>query len=265
MNVEPAADPLHAMNYYYDYWLVTLSVVLAILAGFTALSLAAKVPHVQGRKGWYWLMGGAVAMGVGIWSMHFVGMLAFHLSIPLAYDIPITFASIVMAIVASLFALALIRNGIHRLRTLIASGLLMGSGIAAMHYTGMAALKMSPPIQYEPMMVALSFLIAFAASLYALKLAFHNSDDGPVMMFSAKKLLSSVVMGVAISGMHYVAMGAAYFDPNAICLADPTGLDSATLAVVTASVTLLLMLGTLLLLSYDIQIARQNAIADRHG
>ncbi len=247
------------MPYSYEPWLVALSFTLAVLASYTALSLAARVPHIEKEKAGWWLAGGAVGMGVGIWSMHFIGMLAFHLPIPLAYDIPITIASVLLAITASGFALYLIRHGITRTRTLIASAALMGSGIAAMHYTGMEALRMSPGIEYDPPLVALSLLIAFGASLFALKLAFHSRNATP-LLFSSKQLLSAVVMGVAIAGMHYVGMSAAHFDANSVCLASPRGLDNGVMAVIVSSLTLLLLLATMLLLNYDIHRARQNAL-----
>jgi len=247
------------MPYTYEPWLVALSFILAVLASYTALSLAARVPHVEQEKAWWWLGGGAIGMGLGIWSMHFVGMLAFHLPIPLAYDIPITLASIVLAVIASGFALYLIRHGITRTRTLIGSATLLGSGIAAMHYTGMEALRMSPAIEYDAPVVALSLLIAFGASLYALKLAFHNRNEAP-LLFSSKQVLSALLMGIAIAGMHYVGMGAAHFDANSVCLASPKGFDNAVMAVIISSVTLLLLLATMLLLNYDIHRAKQNAL-----
>jgi diguanylate cyclase (GGDEF)-like protein/PAS domain S-box-containing protein len=246
------------MPYTYEPWLVVLSFILAVLASYTALSLAARVPHVEQKRATLWLSGGAVGMGVGIWAMHFVGMLAFHLPIPLSYDIPITIASALLAIVASGFALHLIRHGITRTRTLISSAALMGSGIAAMHYTGMEALQMSPAIEYDPGIVALSLLIAFAASLFALKLAFHSRNETP-LLFSGKQLLSAILMGAAIAGMHYVGMSAAHFDANSICLAAPRGIDNAVMAVIISSLTLLLLLATMLLLNYDIHRAKQNA------
>ncbi len=247
------------MSYTYEPWLVVLSFILAVLASYTALSLASRVPHVERGKTGLWLGGGAIGMGLGIWAMHFVGMLAFHLPVPLAYDIPITITSMLLAIIASGFALYLIRHGITRKRTLFASAGLMGGGIAAMHYTGMEALRMSPAIEYDSPTVALSLLIAFGTSLFALKLAFHKREIAP-SLFSAKQALSALLMGVAIAGMHYVGMSAAHFDANSVCLASPKGLDNGVLAVLVSSLTLLLLLTTILLLNYDIHRAKQNAL-----
>ncbi|MGD9788681.1 MAG: MHYT domain-containing protein, partial [Sulfuricellaceae bacterium] len=126
----------------------------------------------------YWLVGGAFGMGSGIWAMHFIGMLAFHLPVPLAYDFGITALSALFAVLASGLALYLIRHGISGEGELLFSALLMAVGICAMHYTGMAALRMSPPIAYDYGLVALSFLIAYLASLFALWLTFRCEGSG---------------------------------------------------------------------------------------
>ena len=128
----------------YDTLLVILSFFLATMASFAALGLGARLPHVSARHAPYWLVGGAFAMGIGIWSMHFVGMLAFHLPIPLAYDELLTAASVLIAILASGLALYVMRQGITDPLKLALGSLLMGGGIGGMHYTGMAALKMFP-------------------------------------------------------------------------------------------------------------------------
>jgi len=243
---------------FYDYWLVALSVAIAILASFTALGLASRIPYVSRGKVSYWLVGGAFGMGSGIWSMHFVGMLAFHLPIPLAYDLGITSLSAFLAVLASALALYLIRNGIKTQGELLFSALLMATGISAMHYTGMAALKMAPPIAYDGVLVAVSFLIAYLASLFALWMTFRRQTSPP-RLFSFKNLGGAVLMGCAIAGMHYVAMGAANFDPAAVCLAAPYGIGSGQMAIIIASVTFVILLSTLVLLTYDLRRSEQHA------
>src|SRR5437899_4786349 len=148
----------------YNLWLVALSYLIAVVASFTALDLGSRVTLTTGRAAKVWLIGGAMAMGIGIWSMHFVGMLAFHLGVPLAYDVPITLVSVVPAIATSALALAAIRSGNAGWRVVTGSALLMGSGICAMHYTGMAAIKMEPAFEYNDGLVAASALIAVGAS-----------------------------------------------------------------------------------------------------
>src|SRR5687767_14973388 len=134
----------------FNHWLVVLSLLVASFASYTALDLGTRITASKGRAARVWLVGGAFAMGTGIWSMHFIGMLAFSLPIPLGYDVPITLLSMLIAVVVSGFALYTVtRENLGRSRLLIGA-VLMGIGIAFMHYTGMAALRMSPPIEYDP-------------------------------------------------------------------------------------------------------------------
>src|SRR5437667_1991675 len=132
----------------YDYLLVALSVMIAVLASYAALDLAGRVTSAQGRSRLVWLNGGAIAMGFGIWSMHYIGMLAFRLPMPVLYDWPTVLLSLVAAILASAVALFVAsRSKMGFLRALVGS-LLMGGGIAAMHYTGMAAMRLPAMCRY---------------------------------------------------------------------------------------------------------------------
>ena len=155
---------------HYNFGLVALSVAIAIIASYTALDLANRVSENFGnpRKAWSWLTAGALAMGAGIWSMHFIGMLAFSLPIPMAYNWPITILSLVIAVVVSALALFILRTPSVALLTLAAGATLMGLGISAMHYTGMMAMQMFPPIHYDAALFATSVLIAILASVAAL-------------------------------------------------------------------------------------------------
>src|SRR3990170_3061031 len=125
----------------YDLRLVALSLIVAIIASFTALELTGRVSQTQGKNSWVWLIGGAFSMGTGIWSMHFIGMLAFTLPIPMGYDIPTTLFSMLIAMVVSGFALSMVSRDKLSRRRLLLGGVLMGLGICAMHYTGMAAME----------------------------------------------------------------------------------------------------------------------------
>jgi NO-binding membrane sensor protein with MHYT domain len=157
----------------YNGWLVVLSVVVAIIASYVALDLASRCSVSQGHKAaWYWQTGGAISQGSGIWSMHFVGMLAFRLPIPMSYDVWITLLSLILPILASGYGLHTVSRGALNVRGLVIGGVLIGIGIVSMHYTGMAAMKMQPPIRYEPLLVGLSILIAVAASVVGLWSAF---------------------------------------------------------------------------------------------
>ncbi|HAK92137.1 MAG TPA: histidine kinase, partial [Massilia timonae] len=129
------------VNGYYEPLLVVVSIMVAILASYTALSLAMRVRQAQGRAPYFWIAGGALAMGSGIWAMHFIGMLAFRLPIPVGYDPLITFVSWLLPVVASGLALWHVRHREFRRRQLAWSAILMGLGINAMHYTGMAGMR----------------------------------------------------------------------------------------------------------------------------
>src|SRR5215467_4932133 len=149
------------MHSTYNPWLVLFSLVVATLASYTALDIAGRISLLSHQRFRHaWLAGGATAMGVGIWSMHFIGMLAFSLPIPLGYDLTITGCSLGIAILVSYFALHVVTRPTLSLRRLAAGGVLMGLGIACMHYTGMAAMRMQPGIHYDPVLFALSIVIA---------------------------------------------------------------------------------------------------------
>ena len=241
----------------YDPWVVGLSVVIAVFASYTALDLASRVTAAERRAAILWVLGGAFSMGIGIWSMHFVGMLAYQLPIPLAYDVPITLLSMLPAIGISALALFVIRQRSTRAWSLILGGVLMGLGIVAMHYTGMAAMRMQPAIQYDPGLFALSVVIAIGAATAALWIAgfFHSGETGSKVLY--QKLGSALVMGAAISGMHYTGMAAADVAPGSICLVTPYGVASQWLAVLVAAGAFVILSVTLLVSVFDTRFAHQ--------
>jgi diguanylate cyclase (GGDEF)-like protein len=236
----------------YDFGLVALSLVVAILASYTALDLAARITASSGIATRLWLLGGAFSMGIGIWSMHFVGMLAFSLPIPMAYDVAITLHSLVIAVVVSWFALSTVTRSSLSRRRLLVGGVLMGLGISAMHYTGMAAMDMFPPIRYDPVLFTASVMIAIAASHAALWIAFNLRSNERWMMYA--KGGSAVVMGLAITGMHYTGMAAAQFAPDTICLSG-TVVDNSWMAFTIVAFTIGILCATLLLSLYDSRMA----------
>ncbi|WPC07102.1 EAL domain-containing protein [Pseudomonas benzenivorans] len=220
----------------YDFSLVLTSLAVAILASYTALDLAGRIATARGLAQSLWIGGGAVAMGIGIWSMHFIGMLAFSLPIDLGYDVPITLLSLAMAMLASGFALWLVSQPQMLRWHWLLGALVMGAGISSMHYLGMAALRMQPGIDYDPLLVGLSLLIAVAASAAALWIAFRLRWPGPFVRMA--RLGAAVLMGTAIVGMHYTGMAAANFPQGSFCLAAGGGLDSAWLATLVGMATL---------------------------
>jgi diguanylate cyclase len=224
------------MNGSYDLGLVALSVLVAMLASYGALDFASRVALAPRNSSRVWVALGGCVMGFGIWSMHFIGMLAFSLPTRLAYDPALTAASLGIAILTSGFALAIVgylavmgRSEID-FAVLAAGGVLMGAGICAMHYTGMAAMRMTPPIIYAPLPYAASMVIAVVASIAALWLSFRQLSE-PAGRRAIFRVLSAVVMGLAIAGMHYTGMVAAQFAPNAVCaVADSSTLTNSQLA-----------------------------------
>jgi PAS domain S-box-containing protein len=197
---------------YYDYRLVILSVFIAVLAAYAALDLAGRVTAARGNPRLVWLTGGAIAMGIGIWAMHYVGMEAYHLPVPVMYDWPTVLLSLFAAILASGVALFTVSRPTVGRSRMIAGGILMGSGIAAMHYIGMEAMRLPAMCMYSPWLVLVSIVLAIAISYVALQQTFlfrETRTSGGWRKFS-----SALLMGLAIPTMHYVGMAAVYFMPR---------------------------------------------------
>jgi NO-binding membrane sensor protein with MHYT domain len=147
----------------WDLRLVVLSYVVAVFASYTAVDLAGRVAATHGWARRIWLASNAFAMGTGIWAMHFTGMQAFRMSMPVTYDVLVMLFSMVKAIAASALALFIVSRGVLRVPQLLVAGPIMGVGIASMHFTGMAAMRMPATISYDPFLFALSVLIAVVA------------------------------------------------------------------------------------------------------
>jgi diguanylate cyclase len=238
------------MHATYNLWLVALSLVVATLASYTALDLSGRISQLS-RAGLRhaWLAGGAAAMGVGIWSMHFIGVLAFSLPIPLGYDLGITACSLVIAMLVSYFALNVITRNKLTLRRLVSGGILMGFGIAGMHYTGDAAMRMQPPIRYDPVLFITSIAIAIVASSVALWIA-RTLSAADQRHLIAKRVGAAFVMGIAITGMHYTGSAAAEFPLGSICGA-ANAVDGHWLAVTITLFTFAILTVTLMLSRFD--------------
>ncbi|WP_166395258.1 MHYT domain-containing protein [Rubrobacter marinus] len=229
----------------WDVRLIALSYLVAVFASYSALDLAGVVSSARrgaGRAAW--LFFGAVAMGLGIWSMHFTGMLALDMGVAVSYDVPLVVASALVAVAASALALSVASRTRMSARTLLAAGPVMGLGIVGMHYTGMAAMRMPAETSYDPLLLSLSVAIAVGASITALWLAFSLRKDRAAVRRGLApwlKLGGALVMGVAISGMHYTGMAAARYDATgesgegSAALAEPfslgLGIGAATILV----------------------------------
>ncbi|MHB8215905.1 MAG: MHYT domain-containing protein [Candidatus Sulfotelmatobacter sp.] len=196
----------------YNYALVALSVFIAMFASYAALDLASRVTAADGWTRALWVLGGASAMGTGIWSMHYIGMLAFILPIPVAYHWPTVLLSLLAAILASVIALFVVSQPKMSASRAVSGGLLMGAGIASMHYIGMTAMRLPAVCQFNSSLVVLSVVFAILISLAALWISFHFR--GEKTGIGPEKLAGAAVMGAAIPVMHYTGMAAASFTPS---------------------------------------------------
>jgi diguanylate cyclase (GGDEF)-like protein/PAS domain S-box-containing protein len=256
-----------ALNSSYDFRLVTLSVALAIFASFAALDLAERIISARGRVRAIWLGAGAAAMGLGIWSTHYVGMLALSVPIPIYFHLPTVVLSLLVAIAASLIFLFVLSQPKMGVSQGVAGGIVMGSGIAAMHYIGMAAMRCAAVIVYDRRIVAFSIVLAIGISFVALQLAFRVRDE---KRMSWQKLGAALIMGGAISSMHYTGMWAIklYSPGPAPDLTHAVGITA--IGVVAIGATTFLVLGGAIASSFvdrfmalrrnDLDVAREREL-----
>ena len=244
----------------YSPALVLISLCVAILASYTALDLTGRIATAKGRAVHLWMCGGALAMGSGVWSMHFIGMLAFSLPIDLGYHLTLTLVSLLIAVLSSGFALWLINQPSLPLLQLACGALIMGTGISSMHYMGMAAMRMQPGIDYDPQLFSASLAIAVCASAAALWIAFRLRRQTPYVR--QIRGAAAVLMGIAIVGMHYTGMAAASFPEGSYCGALGTGLKGDGLVYLVLITTLAVIAVALLTSVLDARlIARTTELA----
>ena len=228
------------MNGLYNLWLVALSIIIAIFASFTVFHLAGRIKtsHHFALKSLLFMA--ALAMGGGIWSMHFVAMLAFSLPVPVSYDVLITLISLLVAIFMTGVALFTMSYRLMTFTKLLAGGIFMGTGIVSMHYIGMAAMLVEAHIAYDTPWVAVSVAIAILASTAALWLAFN-------LRIAWHKIGSALLMGGAIAGMHFTGMAAASFQPSSSPMTyDSLAIAPSFLAVIIAVATFVYLIFALL-------------------
>ncbi len=240
----------------YDPLLVALSIAIAVVGAYAGLRLARRVASKSGSLRKALLSGAAVAIGSGIWSMHFIGMLAVSLPVTINYDILLTLVSALVAILVTGLGLFTASYGALTMRKLAFAGVLMGLGISTMHYVGMAAVRANCIIAYDFELVGGSVLVGILASTLALWLAFNPRGTWLT-------LPAATVMGLAISGMHYTAMAAATFLPaEAIIAFTAPALDPHLLAIIVAVAAFLIIGATTLMALPDIPPAEQKQTAD---
>ena len=235
-------DPAQLYLGQYDGGLVALSVGIAIFASYLGLSVAQFASTAPKTGSRHVLLGfGGLAMGVGVWAMHFIGMLGFRLPCAISYDPWITALSILPGVIAGIFALRFVSESDFRGRDLLAGGILFGAGIGLMHYTGMAALRLPGSLSYDPGLFLLSIGVAVMLAAVALYVRFglaRRFRDSTRWTLA----IASVVMGLAISAMHYVAMTSTFFlrhgGPEPIVI---DGIEPLTMAIGITVATGLLM------------------------
>jgi NO-binding membrane sensor protein with MHYT domain/signal transduction histidine kinase len=232
----------------YNYALVALSVLIAMFASYAALDLAGRVTAAGGWTRAVWLLGGAGAMGTGIWSMHYIGMLAFILPIPVAYHWPTVLLSLFAAILASVIALYVVSRQKMGASRAVAGSVLMGAGIASMHYIGMAAMRLPAMCQFNSFLVVLSVVFAVLISLAALWITFHFRDEKTGI--GREKLAGAIVMGAAIPVMHYTGMAAASFTPSGMPADLSHAISISALGTVGIAAVTFIVLGLALLTSW---------------
>jgi len=241
----------------YNYALVALSVLIAIFAAYAALDLAGRVTAAAGWTRAVWLLGGAGAMGTGIWSMHYIGMLAFILPIPVAYHWPTVLLSLFAAILASVIALYVVSRRKMGASRAVAGSVLMGAGIASMHYIGMAAMRLAAISRFNPFLVILSVVFAVLISLAALWITFHFRDEKTGIGW--EKSAGAVVMGAAIPVMHYTGMAAASFTSSGLPADLSNAVSISTLGTAGIAAVTFIVLGLALLTAWvDRQFAAQT-------
>src|ERR1700758_5299266 len=231
----------------FNYALVALSVLIAMFASYAALDLAGRVTAAGGWTRVFWLLGGAGAMGIGIWSMPYIGMLAFILPVPVAYHWPTVLLSLLAAILASVVALAVVSRQKMGASRAVAGSVLMGAGIASMHYIGMAAMRLPAICQFNSFLVVLSVVFAGLISLVALWITFHFQDQKTGIGW--EKLTGAVVMGAAIPVMHYTGMAAASFSASGMPVDLSHAVSISTLGTAGIAAVTFVVLGLALLTS----------------
>jgi two-component system, sensor histidine kinase and response regulator len=245
----------------YNHRLVALSILIAICASYTALGLGSRTAAASGATRLIWLVCGAVAMGFGIWSMHYVGMLAFTLPIPILYDLPTVILSLFAAIFASAVALFVVSRPVVTVLDAAFGSISMGGAILAMHYTGMVAMRVRAACHYDATLLAASGVIAIGGSLVALWLTFRLRT--PTRGITSWRIASAVAMGMAIAAMHYTGMAAASFSPSTEPIDYSHAVSVSTLGVMAIVIVTFLLLGFAVFSSViDQRLAAHRALAE---
>lgn len=232
-STDVCSDDMHAAHHPI---FVVLSILTAWFGSWTALDLFRRVQAHGGAWRLAWIAAAGVAMGLSIWSMHFIAMLGFDPGSEVRYEVRLTLLSLALAMATTAFAFFFVsrQQSFHRQ---LFSGVIMGAGICTMHYVGMAALITGVVLTYNPTFAVLAFVVAFSASTGALAMAARNTTG-------AQRALGACALGFAIVGMHYCAMLGVQVDASALHDIEPAGIDSIVLAIGVAAGTFFILLLT---------------------
>jgi signal transduction histidine kinase len=233
-----------------DSRLVILSVIVSIIGSYTALDMAQQVLYTQNINRRWWIIGSGVSLGITIWGMHFTAILAHQLKIPIGYDFNIVLLSMIVAIAGAVVGFCIIsRPGESGLIPLLSASIFIGGGIIIMHFTAMSALRLAAVMSYDLRLVTLSSAVAIIFSFIALWLKLHFRNYG-ILSDSYRLIGSALLMGVAISGMHYIAMLAVRFQPAELIKSKFSVIDNYFLSLVIGINALIMLVLALLASSF---------------
>lgn len=242
----------------YNYGLVALSILIAMLGSYATIDLAGRVRASHGGSRLSWRIGGATAMAIGTWAMHFTGMLAFSLPVPIRYDWPTALLSFLPSLLASAVALVVvIRPKMESRRAFVAS-FFIGGGIAVLHYTAMASMRFQGMHRYSPALVTLSVLLAMLFAILSVWLTFLFRDEP--RGWKLRKVGSVALMGTAIWAMHYTGMASASYFESATAPDLAHSVRISTLSAVGIGAVALMVLGVALLTSTWDRLEKQSSL-----
>jgi NO-binding membrane sensor protein with MHYT domain/nitrogen-specific signal transduction histidine kinase/ActR/RegA family two-component response regulator len=262
-------DPSQALPGSYNYGLVLLSYLVAALGSYAFLQFATRIAELgDGGQRLGWMAVGATAMGGGIWAMHFVGMLAHILPIPVSFEPGLTALSIVPAVLAAGVALHVVARPVMTTSRLLVGGTLMGAGIGAMHYMGMSAMQLDALVRYDPTLFVASIVVAVLLAILALQTREWLSRPHLARLGRLREVVGALILGFAVTAMHYTAMESTY------CFAEtgPRGVvravDQPVFAAVTALIAALVVVLALAAVVFDhrmaIEASKRAEVMDSH-
>lgn len=247
------------MQITWDISLIALSVLVAIIGSSAAFTHAQRMRETTSRVSTLWMLAGGSTLGMTIWVMHYVGMLAIQMPVPVSFDPKLTFLSAVPAIVASLLSFKLLNYEQVGYRRIFIGGLVMGVGISVMHYSGMSALDMTPAIRYDPLILSLSVLLSVVASWGSLLVMWQGEQ---IKLRPLPRLvLSAIFMGLSIASVYYTVMLGAIIQPDSISVSDVFGIEPHILSLLVSVTALMWFGGGIFAGLFDRRVAQQTALA----